>query len=349
MEKRSADIFLGYKEFRTKHYNKWEKAQSKRYFEYRKKWVDNAKNLIVEEFPLHLDIAITNACNLACTFCARTVRVEEGTWRKTQHMSLELFKKIIDDAVELGTYSINLNLLNEPLIHPDLPEMIHYAKDKGIIDVHFHTHGGLLTPDKVESLLESGLDRLLLSLDTPYKEKYNKIRVFSDFDLVMDNLKQFKKTRDDKGLLSPTIRVSCIQFPETTVEEIHDAKTLFLQFADSIGFQQYVDPRKEVGKDIEYTTGYKSNFVCHQPFTRLSIIEDGRVSPCCIDYDQELIIGDVNKQSLKSIWESKKLNDIRETLKQGECYKISACATCEKAVSADQGIHMINENTEPTH
>ena len=59
MEKRSADIFLGYKEFRTKHYSKWEKAQSKRYFEYRKKWVDNAKNLIVEEFPLHLDIAIT--------------------------------------------------------------------------------------------------------------------------------------------------------------------------------------------------------------------------------------------------------------------------------------------------
>ncbi len=347
--KKTADVFLGYKEFRTEHYNKWEKSQSKRYFEYRKKWDETGENLTVGDFPLHLDIAITNACNLACTFCARTVRVEEGTWRKTQHMSLELFKKIIDDAAELGTYSINLNLLNEPLIHPDLPEMIRYAKDNGIIDVHFHTHGGLLTPEKAESLLESGLDRLLISLDTPYKEKYNKIRVFSDFDLVMHNLKQFKKIRDDKGFLSPVIRVSCIQFPETTVEEIHDAKTLFLQFADAVGFQQYVDPRKEVGKNIEYPSGYKSEFVCHQPFTRLSIIEDGRVSPCCIDYDQELIIGDVNKQSLKSIWKSKQLNDIRETSKKGEFYKMPACATCEKAVNADQGIHMINENKEPTH
>lgn len=346
--KKETDIFLGYKEFRTEHYNKWEKSQSERYFEYRRKWVENAKNLVLEEFPLHLDIAITNVCNLECTFCARTVRVEEGRWRKSQHMSLELFKKIIDEAVELGTYSINMNLLNEPLIHPKLIEMIRYAKDKGIVDVFFHSHGGLLTGEKAEKLLESGLDRLLISIDSPYKEKYNKIRVLSDFDQVMNNLKQFKKMRDEKGLLNPVIRVSSIQFSDTSQKEIEDAKSLFLQFADAIGFQQYVDPRKEIGKDKKYENGYKSEFVCHQPFTRFSIIEDGRVSPCCLDYDQQLIIGDVSKQSLKSIWQSSKLNGIRETLKKGEFYKIPACATCERAVDADQGVHMPNEDTEPT-
>lgn len=347
MEK-NADVFLGYKEFRTEHYNKWEKSQSTRYFEYRKKWTENAENLVLEKYPLHLDIAITNVCNLECTFCARTVRVEEGKWRKSEHMSLDLFKKIIDEAVELGTYSINLNLLNEPLIHPKLIEMIRYAKEKGIIDVFFHSHGGLLTGDKAEKLLESGLDRLLISIDSPYKEKYNKIRVLSDFDLVMNNLKKFKESRDAKGLLNPVIRVSFIQFPDTKVKELDDAKNLFLQFSDAIGFQQYVDPTKEIGKDKEYPNGYKSDFVCHQPFTRLSIIEDGRVSPCCLDYDQELVVGDVSKQSLKSIWESKEMNDIRETLKKGEFYKIPACATCGKAVDADQGIHMENEDTEPT-
>ena len=346
--KKGTDIFLGYKEFRTEHYNKWEKSQSARYFEYRKKWTENAKNLVLEKFPLHLDIAITNLCNLECTFCARTVRVEEERWRKPQHMSLELFKKIIDDAVELGTYSINLNLLNEPLLHPQLIEMIQYAKKKGIIDVFFHSHGGLLTSDKAEKLLESGLDRLLISIDSPYKEKYNKIRVISDFDLVMNNLKQFKKLRDEKGLISPVIRVSFIQFPDISKEEIEDAKKLFLQFADAIGFQQYVDPRKEIGKDEIYPEGYKSEFICHQPFTRLSIIEDGRVSPCCLDYDQQLVIGNVNEQSLKSIWESSQINDIRDVLKKGEFYKIPACATCERAVDADQGIHMANEDTEPT-
>jgi len=261
---------------------------------------------------------------------------------------LNCLKKIIDEAVELGTYSINLNLLNEPLIHPQLSEMVRYAKQKGIVDVFFHSHGGLLKSEKARDLLESGLDRLLISIDSPYKEKYNKIRVLSDFDDVMENLKQFKKMRDDRGLLSPVIRVSFIQFPDVSLQEINDAKELFLQFADAIGFQQYVDPRKEVGKNIEYPIGYKSDFVCHQPFTRLSIIEDGRVSPCCLDYDQQLVIGDVSKQSLSEIWNSKELNQLRETLKKGEFYKIPACATCERAVDADQGIHMANENTEPT-
>ena len=346
--KPSANIFLGYKEIRTEHYNKWEKAQSERYFEYRRKWKENAEKLIVEKYPLHLDIAITNVCNLECTFCARTVRVDDGTWRKAQHMDLDLFKKIIDEATELGTYSLNMNLLNEPLTHPKLLEMIKYAKEKGIVDVFFHSHGGLLNEQKAKELLDSGLDRLLISIDSPYKEKYNKIRVLSDFDTVIENLRNFKKMRDERGQLNPVIRVSCIQFPDMQLEEIEDAKKLFLQFSDAIGFQQYVDPRKEVGKDKKYADGYKSQFVCQQPFTRLSIIENGQVSPCCLDYDQDLVIGDLNKQSLKEIWESNEIKGIRNIMKKGEFYKIPACATCQRATDADAGIVSEIENLEPT-
>ena len=344
---RKANIFQGYTEIHNEHYYKWESAHSQRYFEYRRKWVENAEKLIVEKFPLHLDIAITNVCNLECTFCARTVRVEEGKWRKAKHMDMELFKKIIDEAAELGTYSINLNLLNEPLTHPKLMEMIRYAKQKGIIDVFFHTHGGLLTEEMANRLLDSGLDKLLISIDSPYKEKYNKMRVMSDFDNVMTNLKRFKELRDKRGQLNPMIRVSFIQFPDVTDKELMDAKELFLQFADALGFQQYVDPRKDVGKDKIYPPGYQSQFVCQQPFTRLSIIEDGRVSPCCLDYDQELIIGDATKQNLKEIWESYKLIQLREVMKKGEFYTIPACATCERAINADEGRQAPIEKLEP--
>ena len=64
-----------------------------------------------------------------------------------------VYKKIIDQAVELGTFSINLNLLNEPMTNPDLIKMIKYAKEKGIVDVHFHSHGGLLTEKKSIELI----------------------------------------------------------------------------------------------------------------------------------------------------------------------------------------------------
>lgn len=332
---RKANIFQGYTEIHSDHYYKWEHSQSMRYFEYRKKWVENAEKLIVEKYPLHLDVGITNVCNLECTFCARTVRVEEGRFRKAKHMDFELFKKIIDEAVELGTYSINMNLLNEPLTNPRIIDMIKYAKQKGIIDVHFHSHGGLLTEEKAKQLLDSGLDKLLVSIDSPYKDKYNKLRVGSDFDLVINNLKRFKKMRDERGQLSPMIRVNFIQFPDVSEKELRDAKELFLQFADAIGFQEYVDPHWSVGKDKKYPEGYQSHWVCQQPFTRLSIIEDGRVSPCCNDHEQQLVIGDVSKQSLKEIWESYKLQRIREIMKDGKFYTIPVCANCEMAVNGD--------------
>jgi len=348
MQEPKANIFQGYSEIHSDHYYKWEQAQSQRYFEYRKKWVENAEKLIVEKYPLHLDIGITNVCNLECTFCARTVRVDEGRWRKAQHMDMGLFKKIIDEAVELGTYSINMNLLNEPLTHPKIMEMIRYAKQKGIIDVHFHSHGGLLTEEKANQLLDSGLDKLLISIDSPYREKYNKMRVLSDFDNVMTNLKRFKELRDKREQLGPLIRVNFIQFPDVTEKELKDAMDLFLQFADAIGFQEYVDPHWNIGKDRTYPDEYKSQFVCQQPFTRLSIIEDGRVSPCCNDHDQQLVIGNLSKQGLKEVWESYKLAQLREVMKRGEFYTIPTCANCEMAVNADEGRQTPIQKLEPT-
>lgn len=345
---RKANIFQGYTEIHNEHYYKWEASQSQRYFEYRRKWVENAEKLIVEKYPLHLDIGITNVCNLKCTFCARTVRVDEGRWRKAQHMDFDLFKKIIDEAVALGTYSINMNLLNEPLTHPRIIEMIQYAKQKGIIDVHFHSHGGLLTEEKANQLLDSGLDKLLMSIDSPYKEKYNKVRVLSDFDNVIANLKRLKELRDKRGQLGPMIRVNFIQFPDITDKELNDAKEFFLQFADAIGFQEYVDPHWTIGEGRKYPEGYQSQFICQQPFTRLSIIEDGRVSPCCNDHDQQLIIGDLSKQSLKEIWESHKLASLREVLKEGKFYTIPTCANCEMAVNADEGRQTPIQKLEPT-
>lgn len=345
---RKANIFQGYTEVRSAHYYRWEKTQSQRYSEYRRKWVENAEKLIVEKFPLHLDIGITNVCNLECTFCARTVRVNEGRWRKAKHMDFDLFKKIIDEAVELGTYSINMNLLNEPLIHPRIIDMIRYAKKKGIIDVHFHTHGGLLDEEKALQLLDSGLDKLLISIDSPYKEKYDKLRVMSDFDVVMANLKRFKELRDKRGQLGPMIRVNFIQFPDVAEQELQDAKSLFLKFADCIGFQEYVDPHWDIGKTRKYPEGYQSQFVCQQPFTRLSIIEDGRVSPCCNDHDLQLVIGDLKKQSLKDVWESYQLKMFREIQKQGKFYTIPTCANCEMAVNADEGRQTPIQKLEPT-
>lgn len=345
---RSAEIYKGYNEVYSDHYFRWEKAQSEKYSEYRKKWEENAKNLVVEKFPLHLDIGITNVCDLKCTFCARTVLVEDESFRKPQHMEMNLYRKIIDEASELGTYSVNLNLLNEPLTNPNLIDMIKYAKEKGVVDVHFHSHGGLMTEDKARKLLESGLDKLLISLDTPNKEKYEKIRVLSDFENVIENLKRFKKMRDESGKLNPLIRTNFIQFPGITPEELKENLDFGLEMSDCVGFQEYIEPTLTIGENKKYQGGYKSSFTCQQPFTRLSIIEDGRVSPCCVDYKLDMIVGNVKDQTLLEIWNSKNMEKIRSIHKSGQFFTLSTCKNCEMAINGDEGIRTPYEKFGPT-
>ena len=343
-----ANIYKGYHEVVTDHYYKWEKSQSKRYFEYRKKWEENAKNLIVEKFPLHLDIGITNVCNLECTFCARTVLVNEGKFRETAHMEFELFKKIIDEATEIGTYSINLNLLNEPLINPDLVKMIKYAKMKGIVDVHFHSHGGLLTEKKAIELIDSGLDKLLVSIDSPKKESYEKLRVRSKYDTVIDNLKRFKELRDERKSLQPLIKCNFIEFPGISEKEIQENLEFGLKLADSVGFQEFIDPTNTIGEKKKYGKDYRSTFACQQPFTRLSIAEDGTVSPCCLDHEFDLSVGNIKNKSITELWESTGMKNLREKQKSGKFFEIPRCRNCQMATDADEGIPTQFEIYGPT-
>lgn len=345
---RVSDIYKGYDEIYSEHYGKWEAAQSKRYFEYRKKWEENPKKLFVEKFPLHLDIGITNACNLKCTFCPRTILIEEGKWREPKHMDMDMYKKIIDEAVILGTYSINLNLLNEPLTHPKIIDMIKYAKEKGIVDVHFHTHGGLLTERISNEVLDSGLDKLLVSIDSPNKEEHERLRVLSNYDTVVEGLLRFKKMRDDRGLLSPLIKCNFIQFPGTTREKLNEDIIFGLKLGDCVGLQEYIRPTLDNGEGINFQSGYKSSFVCQQPFTRLAIIEDGRVSPCCTDSNLDLIVGDLTKQSLLEIWESKEMQNVRKLHSDGEFYKLRACRNCDVALNGDKGIQTPYKEFGPT-
>jgi len=346
--KQEANIFKGYHEVRTEHFYKWEKSQSKRYFEYRKKWENNAKTLFVDKFPLHLDIGITNICNLKCTFCARTVLVEKNEFREPAHMDFSLYKKIINEASRLGTYSINLNLLNEPLTNPDLVKMIKYAKDNGIVDVHFHSHGGLLTEKKSIELIDSGLDKLLISIDTPNKQKYEKLRVLSKFDSVIENLRKFKELRDGMKRLAPLIKCNFIEFPGISKAELKEDLDFGLTLSDCVGFQEYIDPTCTIGANKKYAPDYRSKFVCQQPFTRLAIAEDGTVSPCCLDHTFELTVGNVKNQSLEELWISEGMNQMRKKQKDGKFYEISRCRNCEMATNGDEGIPTQFEKYGPT-
>src|SRR3972149_9206061 len=123
-------------------------------------------------FPVRLNIEPTNYCNLSCSMCPRELNRPFG------YMDINLFQKVIDESILYGRrLIITINKDGEPLLHPELPQMIQYAKHKkAAFKVNFYTNGILLTEEKTLELIKSGLDTIHISMDAFTNETYRKIK-----------------------------------------------------------------------------------------------------------------------------------------------------------------------------
>ncbi len=300
------------------------------YKEYRKLWRDTAVKHVTTEFPLHLDIEVTSYCNLACPMCPRTHRVALGKW-KNKMMKFETFKKIIDEGTEKGLKAINLNNFGESFFNKKLVEMIEYAKSKGVLDVMLHTNGTVMDEILAERIINSGLDRIIFSLDSITKEIYEKIRIGAKFEDTIKNVKMFYKVREKMCKYKPVIRVSMVRMKEND-HEANKFEKFWGPYADEV---TYTDYRNQDGLDTadRYTKFKKENksYSCPALWQRLTVNATGEVTACCRDAGKRLTLGKIDEKnkSLTNIWNGDKLKESRIMHENKQAYLIDACNGCD--------------------
>ncbi len=137
-----------------------------------------------------LYVEITTRCNLSCQMCVQRV------WSTpADQMPLATFTRLMEHVRELPEPpTIHLGGYGEPTFHPDFLEIVRLAKATGA-RVEMTTNGTLLTPEVNEALLDLGLDRLVVSIDSASPPGYEDIRVNSDFQHVIDNLRQLYRLK----------------------------------------------------------------------------------------------------------------------------------------------------------
>lgn len=302
----------------------WEKYRDGKYNEYRSKWVENPKNQIIRDFPLHLDIETTNVCNLKCPMCPRTILLSKNQFSELGYMTRDEYKMIIDQGVENGLYSIKLNYLGEPLLHKDIVWQIEYAKKAGIVDVMFNTNGALLTKQMSHDILEAGLDKIFISFDSISPDIYDVQRKGTSLGKVIDNLFYFCKLRNEK-YPQTHIRISMVMYetPEF-LAQFEGLKTMWKNLVDAVGYGFYIE--KDFDKMGEYPK--VNGFYCEQLFQRMFIKYNGNVTVCCVDDKDRYPVGNWRSQSLKDIWKSEAYTQIRNQHMSGDYNKVSMCAQC---------------------
>lgn len=312
---------------------KWEERRSSEYKDYRVEWYTNPKNNILNNYPIHLDIEATSACNFLCTMCPRTEMIKNKKFWKVENFDFETYKMIVSDGVNNGLKSIKFQYLGEPLVNKNLVKMIKFAKEAGVVDVMFNTNASLLTEKKSLEIIESGVDKVFFSFDSPYREIFNKIRVKGDYDQVLENIKNFMKIKKSLNSDTPITRVQMVLMKENE-REWGDFQKLFKGIVDTIAYVDYLDhgtQKQQKSKGIVDIGSRKKPFCCPQLWQRMFIHPDGLVTPCCIDSNRDLVMGNINESSTSEIWKNKKYQNLRNLHLSGKINEVPTCRKCPLA------------------
>src|SRR5215218_7368446 len=109
--------------------------------------------------PEIVQIESTNICNAKCVFCPR-----DDMHRRQGVMSVDLFKKIVDECAELGITHVRVHNYGEAFLDRHLTEKVRYAKGKGIKEVVMIRNGPLTTEKIARGMIEAGLDAINISV-----------------------------------------------------------------------------------------------------------------------------------------------------------------------------------------
>ncbi len=294
-----------------------------KWWRYRAQWNAVRKYKIDTDFPTHLDVEPASACNLRCIMCPQSFPDQKFS---RGLIELDLYHKIIDEGSERGAFSLKLHWRGEPILHPNIVDMVSYAKDKGFIDVWITTNGLTLDEKMSNGLIDAGLDRMAFSIDGVTKETYEKIRKGSDFESVIKNTEKFIELRNKRGLKKPYIDVRIVVMKENK-HEVEVFKKKWSKVAEFIAVKDYSNRGDSEDRGI-YKYVKVGRVCCPEPFSRLVIGYDGTVMMCCADWTQKIPLGNVKDQSLYEIWHGETLRKIKELHRQRRLDEIVACKDC---------------------
>jgi MoaA/NifB/PqqE/SkfB family radical SAM enzyme len=282
-----------------------------------------SQRLVDRRFPQHVFLETTSACNLKCNFCPRNTGIG-----KIGFMDLGLFKKVVDEGASFGPRSYCLHLFGEPLLAPQLLNMISYVKKANSNNAILLTTNGVLLDEALAyKIIEYGVDKLVVSIIAATSHTYRRLAGIDMLDTVEANIMRLVSLKRKQGANKPIIYVRILRDEETLGElpifrkkwkgqavlaEIRDAHNYGGNIKDNI-------LRKKPGR----------RYPCYHLWLSPAVSYDGDVSICCNDWKRQAVVGNAGEASLSSIWQGDLIRKYRDHHLSGEYEKIDICAKCD--------------------
>lgn len=282
------------------------------------------KTLEEYQFPVDIIVEVTRYCNLRCIMCPYP-----NLKRAKGNMEFSMFQKIIDEtARENPSARIWLAIMGEPLmLGEQILEFIRYAKKKGIREICLNTNANLMTANLAGKLVDSGLDKILISVDAGSKGAYDKIRIGGDFQLVRSNIEKLLDIKREKNNELLDVITQFIVMDENQ-HEVEEFKRYWLERGAIVKIRPKLGWGSAIQSSVLDSVAKETErFPCAWLTRTVSIHWDGSFSQCDADHEGDHSPGHLNESSIKEVWAGK-LAERRRRHWQND-YDFEPCKSCK--------------------
>ncbi|MBC7933862.1 MAG: SPASM domain-containing protein [Rhizobacter sp.] len=297
--------------------------------------------------PVSISFEPTTSCNLRCPECPSGLR---AFTRPTGMLQKDFFSRTIDEIHKDLLYLI-FYFQGEPYLNPGFLEMVRYAADKKIYTAT-STNAHYLTDENAKKTVESGLDRLIISIDGTTQDTYKQYRIGGNIDKVIQGAKNIVKWKKELNSKTPFVffQFLVVKHNEHQIEEIKQlAKEIGVdevRFKTAQVYDYENDPNNLIPSIDKFSRYKKNSDGSYKPKNKLAnqcwklwhsnvITWDGLVVPCCFDKDAMHRLGNLKNESFKKVWHNDNYKQFRSELMMGR-KNIDICANCSEGVSVWQ-------------
>lgn len=288
--------------------------------------------------PITISVEPTTACNLRCPECPSGLR---AFTRPTGNLKEDFFRRALSELERELVYLI-FYFQGEPYINPNFLDMVEYASKKGIYTAT-STNGHFLNQVIARRTVESGLDRLIISVDGTTQETYENYRREGNLEVVLQGARNVVKAKREMKSATPHIifQFLVVRPNEHQVTEIYklaeeigidEVKLKTAQVYDYKNGNPLIPLNEQYARyarqaDGTYKVKNKLLNHCWKLWHACVITWDGIVVPCCFDKDAQHRLGDLKEQSFRQLWQGPAYQSFRRQLLEGRD-KIDICTNC---------------------
>ncbi len=269
---------------------------------------------------------VTNMCNANCVMCPR-----EKMTRTQGILDMGLYIRTLDEACSMGATVVSLENFGETFMDPFFFERAAYAKGKGM-KVLTITNGSLFNKRAAERSIYF-IDKIRFSVYGTTKDVYEPIHRGLKYDTVIENVEYLLDLKKRSKSAAPKVEVYFL-YMDQNKHQAEEFKKKWMGRVDDIAM--WKPHNWSDGRSYRKTGEGRKKVTCGRPNKGpIQVQWDGLVVPCCFDYNSSIVLGDLKKQTLRQVLESKEYNAFRKAHAEGSFSQYPFCESCDQLLKRE--------------